>query len=319
MGQEAPHSNGSNGSNGSRLKAENGNGHRKVGGYRLLREIDTDSLGSVYEAEHPRLHRRVALRTIGTGVARDVSFSRRFLLELRSYTALEHEAIPKLYELAYEGESPYLVTELVAGTTFDTMLGDGQRYEPLGIIDLLRPIAGALDYAHSRATVHRDVKPANILLADDGRTMLTGFGLGTVASFNTGPGASGPVAPDYVAPERLVGHEVDGRADVYSLAAVIFEATSGRRPFSSRSWIETLSRRLYEPPPNVREVAPDLPVAFAAVLQQAMDRDPDHRPATAGELLRRLESAITSPNGAGETDGSSPKLARRALRKLLRR
>ncbi len=310
MGQEAPHS------NGSRLKSENGNGHRKVGGYRLLRELDTDSLGSVYEAEHPRLHRRVALRTIGTGVARDVTFSRRFLLELRSYTALEHEAIPKLYELAYEAESPYLVTELVPGITFDTMLGDGQRYEPLGIVDLMRPIASALDYAHSRATVHRDVKPANILLADDGRTLLTGFGLGTVASFNTGPGATGHVAPDYVAPERLVGHEVDGRADVYSLAAVIFEAMTGRRPFSSKSWIETLSRRLYEPPPNVREVAPELSVAFAGVLQQAMDRDPARRPATAGEMLYRLEAAITSPNGAPEHDGSGP---RSALRRLLRR
>ncbi len=228
--------------NGSRPKGES-NGHQSVGGYRLLRELDSDSLGSVYEAEHPRLHRRVALRTIGTAVARDVSFSRRFLLELRSYTALEHEAIPRLYELAYEGESPYMVTELVAGGTLESWFGDGQRYEPLGVIALLRPIASALDYAHSRATVHRDVKPANILLADDGRTMLAGFGLGTVASFNTGPGASGAVAPDYVAPERLVGREVDGRADVYSLAAVIFEATTGRRPFSSKSWIETLSRR----------------------------------------------------------------------------
>ena len=310
MGQEAP------GPNGSRPKSENGNGHRKVGGYRLLRELDTDSLGSIYEAEHPRLHRRVALRTIGTGVARDVSFSRRFLLELRSYTALEHEAIPKLYELAYDGESPYLVTELIPGVTFDTMLGDGQRYEPPGIIELLRPIADALDYAHSRATVHRDVKPANILLADDGRTLLTGFGLGTVASFNTGPGATGPVAPDYVAPERLVGHEVDGRADVYSMAALIFEATTGRRPFSSKSWIETLSRRLYEPPPNVREVAPELPAAFATVLQQAMDRDPARRPATAGELLARLEAAITSRNGKVDVNGAGP---RHRLRRLLRR
>ena len=292
MGEEAPQ-------NGSRPKSES-NGHKNVGGYRLLRELESDSLGSVYEAEHPKLHRRVALRTIGSGVARDVSFSRRFLLELRSYTALEHEAIPRLYELAYDGENPYLVTELVAGRTLEGALGDGQMYEPLGVIALLRPIASALDYAHSRATVHRDVKPANILLADDGRTLLTGFGLGTVASFNAGPGASSAVAPDYVAPERLVGREVDGRADVYSLAAVIFEATTGRRPFSSKSWIETLSRRLYEPPPNVREVIPDLPAPFAAVLQQAMDRDPNRRPNTAGELLDRLDSSLTSPNGSAE-------------------
>ncbi len=255
----------------------------------MLREIETDSLGAVYEAEHPRLQRRVAVRTIGANVARDVSFSRRFLLELRSYVALEHEAIPRLYELAYEGESPYLVTEMVAGRTLDDVFEAGERYEPLGVIALLRPIASALDYAHSRAAVHRDVKPANILLANDGRTLLTGFGLGTVASFNTGPSAGGPVAPDYVAPERLVGREVDGRADVYSLAAVVFEAVTGRRPFSSKSWIETLSRRLYEQPPSVRDLVPELPASFA--------RDPGRRPATAGELLDRLESSLTSPGG----------------------
>jgi serine/threonine-protein kinase len=290
VGEESPHG------NGSRPEAAS-NGHHHVGGYRVLRELETDSLGSVYEAEHPRLQRRVAVRTIGAHVARDVSFSRRFLLELRSYVALEHDAIPRLYELAYEGESPYLVTEMVAGKTLDDVFEAGERYEPLGVIALLRPIASALDYAHSRATIHRDVKPANILLADDGRTLLTGFGLGTVASFNSGPGAGGPVAPDYVAPERLVGREVDGRADVYSLAAVIFEAVTGRRPFFSKSWIETLSRRLYEMPPSVRDIVPDLPVSFASVLQEAMDRDPNRRPATAGELLDRLESALTSPKG----------------------
>jgi len=150
--------------------------------------------------------------------------------------------------------------------------------------------------------VHRDLKPANVLLADDGRTMLTGFGLGTVASFNNGPnGSGGSVAPDYVAPERLVGREVDGRADVYSLAAIIFEAVTGERPFSSRSWIETLSRRLYEPPPSVCDVAPDLPVPFAAELQLAMDRDPNHRPATAGGLLDVLESTLKAPGERTES------------------
>lgn len=308
MGQENPHPGRAQDAlpepNGSRPKAAS-NGHHQIGGYRVLRELESDSLGSVYEAEHPRLQRRVAVRTIGANVARDVSFSRRFLLELRSYVALEHEAIPKLYELAYDGLSPYLVTEMVAGKTLDQVLEAGERYEPLGIIELLRPIASALDYAHSRATIHRDVKPANILLADDGRTLLTGFGLGTVASFNTGPGTGGPVAPDYVAPERLVGREVDGRADVYSLAAVIFEAVTGRRPFSSRSWIETLSRRLYEPPPSVRDIAPDLPAAFAAALQQAMDRDPNRRPATAGALLDQLEIALSAPRR--DRDGRHPK------------
>jgi serine/threonine-protein kinase len=265
---------------------------QRIGGFRILREVDQDSLGTLYEAEHPRLRKKVALRTIGPSAARDVSHSRRFLLELRSYVALEHPAIPRLYELAYEGDSPYLVTEIIPGRTLDDELADGARRDPLGVIELLGPIASALDYAHSRATVHRDVKPANILLADDGRTMLTGFGLGTVASFSNGPGAAGPMAPDYVAPERLVGREVDARADVYSLAAVVFHAVTGQRPFTSRSWIETLSRRLYEPPPSAREVVPELPEEFARVLQQAMDREVARRPATAGELMQGLREAL---------------------------
>ena len=265
---------------------------QRFGGFRILREVDQDSLGTLYEAEHPRLHKKVALRAIGPGAARDVSHSRRFLLELRSYVALEHPAIPRLYELAYEGDSPYLVTEIIPGKTLDDELADGARRDPLGVIGLLEPIASALDYAHSRATIHRDVKPANILLADDGRTLLTGFGLGTVASFSNGPGAAGPMAPDYVAPERLVGREVDARADVYSLAAVVFHAVTGQRPFTSRSWIETLSRRLYEPPPSARDVVPDLPEEFSSVLQEAMDRDVSRRPATAGELMRRLQHSI---------------------------
>ena len=272
---------------------------QRFGGFKVLREVDQDSLGTLYEAEHPRLHKKVALRTIGPSAARDVSHSRRFLLELRSYVALEHPAIPRLYELAYEGDCPYLVTEIIPGKTLDDELADGARRDPVGVIELLEPIASALDYAHSRATVHRDVKPANILLADDGRTMLTGFGLGTVASFSNGPGAAGPMAPDYVAPERLVGREVDARADVYSLAAVIFHAVTGQRPFTSRSWIETLSRRLYEPPPSAHEVVPELSEEISKVLQDAMDRDVGRRPATAGELMLRLRQA-NDPGGPEE-------------------
>jgi eukaryotic-like serine/threonine-protein kinase len=276
------------------------NGQRRFGGFKVLREVDQDSLGTLYEAEHPRLHQKVALRTVGSGAARDVSYSRRFLLELRSYVALEHPAIPRLYELAYDGDCPYLVTEIIPGKTLDDVLTDGAEHDPLGVIELLQPIGSALDYAHARATIHRDVKPANILLADDGRTMLTGFGLGTIASFGNGPGAAGPMAPDYVAPERLVGREVDARADVYSLAAVIFHAITGQRPFTSRSWIETLSRRLYEPPPSARDAVPDLPEEFSRILQQAMDRDPARRPATAGELLARLRESIDAPPWAAE-------------------
>ena len=113
--------------NGSHPKTDPRKNGLQVGGYRVLREIETDSLGVIYEAEHPRIHQKVAVRTIEPTVARDVSFSRRFLLELRSYVALEHPAIPRLYELAYDGDSPYLVTEMIPGKTLDEILGSGVR------------------------------------------------------------------------------------------------------------------------------------------------------------------------------------------------
>src|ERR1700724_2288225 len=137
--------------NGSRPKPDPAKNGLQVGGYRVVREIETDSLGVIYEAEHPRMHRRVALRTIAASVARDVSYSRRFLLELRSYVTLEHPAIPRLFELAYEGDCPYLVTEIIPGETLDAVRTEGDRRDPLGVTELLEPIASALDSAHSRA------------------------------------------------------------------------------------------------------------------------------------------------------------------------
>ena len=100
----------------------------RFGAYRVLREVDQDSLGTLYEAEHPRLHKKVAVRSIGATAARDVTHSRRFLLELRSYVALEHPAIPRLYELTYQGDCPYLVTEIIPGKTLDDALNEGDQH-----------------------------------------------------------------------------------------------------------------------------------------------------------------------------------------------
>src|SRR5947209_10627249 len=131
--------------NGSRPKLDARKNGLQVGGYRVVREIETDSVGVIYEAEHPRMQRRVALRTIEPAVARDVSFSRRFLLELRSYVALEHAAIPRLYELAYDGDLPYLVTDMIPHQTLAVVLGSGVRYDPLRFIGLRLLIESGLD------------------------------------------------------------------------------------------------------------------------------------------------------------------------------
>src|SRR5947209_19257027 len=113
------------------------NGAVKYGGFRILREVDQDGLGTLYEAEHPRLQQKVALRTIGATAARDVTHSRRFLLELRSYVSLDHPAIPRLYELAYNGSGPYLATEIIPGKTLDDILTNSTPRAPHAGIQLL--------------------------------------------------------------------------------------------------------------------------------------------------------------------------------------
>ena len=271
----------------------------ELGGYRIVEQLGRGGTSVVYRAEHVRLGRGAALKLLSPGLG-DADFGDRFLRESRLAASLDHPNIVPVYDAGEDDGLLWIAMACVEGTDLKTLIADEGRLPVRRALSIVAQIASALDAAHARGLVHRDVKPANILLADDGRTMLTGFGLGTIASFSNGPGAAGPMAPDYVAPERLVGREVDSRADVYSLAAVIFHAVTGQRPFTSRSWIETLSRRLYEPPPSAKELMPELPEEFGQVLQQAMDRDPSRRPATAGELLQGLSNSLDPPEPTEE-------------------
>jgi serine/threonine-protein kinase len=195
------------------------------------------------------------------------------------------------------------------------------RLAPTGLIRLLHPVAEALDHAHSHGVVHRDVKPGNILLADDGRTLVMDFGLACLDGFTM---ATDPESflgtPDYIAPEQVAGQPVDGRADIYSLAAVIFEAVSGCKPFPGKNWIEIASRRLVEPAPRIADKCPDLPVAFSDALAEGMHRDRELRPQSCCELLSRLSSSL-EPGSSTRRPSSSTRSRQRSgftLKALLR-
>jgi eukaryotic-like serine/threonine-protein kinase len=269
-----------------------------LGSYHLLRIVGTGGMGIVFEAEHRLLGRRVAIKTIRPDVGNDHSFSRRFLLEARAIAALDDPGIVGLHDFAFEGPIPYMVMDLVTGRTLEDLMQVGRLAAP-GLLRLLEPVARALDHAHQHGVVHRDIKPGNILLADDGRTLVMDFGLACLAGFTM---ATDPESflgtPDYISPEQVSGQVVDGRCDIYSLASVIFEAVSGVKPFPGRNWIEIASRRLLEAPPQISDTCPDIPVPFSDVLVQAMDRDPDRRPQSACGLLTALSVALEP--GAGE-------------------
>ncbi|HEX6351239.1 MAG TPA: serine/threonine-protein kinase [Candidatus Dormibacteraeota bacterium] len=242
--------------------------------------------------EHQLLGRAAAIKTARPDIVLDPGFERRFLLEARAVAALNHPAIVRLYDFAFEGDIPYMVMELVEGRTLDELL-DGP-IEPRVAIECLLPIAGALDYAHRHGVVHRDVKPSNILLADDGRTLIMDFGLACFAGFSLATDPSSVLGtPDYIAPEQLNGGRADARSDVYSLASIVFEMVSGRKPFTGATWMEVASRRLTEPAPRLEGV----PWEFAQALVDGMDRTPQARPesplALLGSLAYGLGLAVT--------------------------
>jgi serine/threonine-protein kinase len=260
---------------------------RELGGYLVTGILGVGGMGIVLQAEHVLLGRRAAIKTIKPDLVVDPALERRFLLEARAVSALDHPSIIRLYDFAFEGDMPYMVMELAPGRTLDELLGE--PVAPRVAVEVLLPIASALDYAHRHGVVHRDVKPSNVLLADDGRILVMDFGLALLQGFTltTSPG-SVIGTPDYIAPEQLSGQPVDGRADVYALAAIVFEMVSGRKPCVAPNWMEVATKRLLEPAPRVE----GLPWEFTQALADGLERNPGQRPETATALVSALAYGI---------------------------
>ena len=277
---------------------------RELGGYRLLGQLGGGGMGIVYLAEHTLVGRRAAIKTIKPEIAAIPAFERRFVLEAKAIAGLDHPSIVKLYDFAFADGSPYMVMEYLTGRTLEEELLERGRLSPELTLERLGPVASALDHAHDHGVVHRDVKPANILIADDGRTLVMDFGLACLDGYTMATDPDSFLGtPDYVAPEQITNQSVDGEADVYSLAAVIFECVTGRKPFTGKSWIEVASKRLTEPAPLATEVPP----GFALELARGMSKEAHQRQSTAGELLESLARAlIPVPEEACPDEGQQP-------------
>ena len=245
-------------------------------------------MGVVYRATHLRLERTVALKLIAPALAcRTPRSSSRFEREWRLMAALEHPNVIGIYEAGEVDGRLYLAMRWVPGGDLAARLRGTAGLDPRVAVELLSQIAAALDAAHERGVVHRDVKPANVLLDGD-HAWLTDFGAGQDLAgrdTRTAPGRwVGTV--DYVAPELLDGSDPTPAADVYSLGCVLFEALTGRVPFPRDTEVATLWAHRFEPPPSTTDERPGLPRALDDVLRRMLAKEPAQRPASAGEALR---------------------------------
>src|SRR5687767_13681573 len=255
----------------------------------------------VYVAEHDRLKRKVALKVLSPEIAADDTFRQRFIGESERLAAVDHPNIIPIYEAGEDDELLFIAMRYVESTDLKQLISDEGGLDPERAVAIVSQVAGALDAAHAKGLVHRDVKPANILVAvgagadggdhaylsDSGLTKRTqetsgltrtGFFMGTI---------------DYIAPEQISGKGVDGRTDQYALACVLFECLRGGPPYRREDDAAVLFSHLSEPPPNISTLRPDLPAEIDAVIATGMAKEKEDRYPYCVALARAARHALT--------------------------
>jgi hypothetical protein len=263
-------------------------------------------MGHVYLATHARLGRRVALKVITPELADDEDFRARFLREAQLAASLDHPNVIPVYDAGETEGVLFLAMRYVPGPGLDQVLRDAGPLSVAETIRIAEQIGGALDAAHAAGLVHRDVKPANVLLAEpDRHVYLCDFGLAKpMASSSTTRTGFFLGTADYCAPEQIEGGSLDARADVYSLGGVVFHCLTGRPPFARDTEFAVLQAHLGDPPPAVSDVRPGLPRALDVVVGTALAKRPEARYSSAGGFARALSEAIEED--AADTTKAGP-------------
>ena len=263
-------------------------------GYRIDELIGRGGMGVVYRAFDLRLKRTVALKLLAPELALDERFRERFARETELAISLEHPNVVPIHDAGDVAGRLYLAMRLVAGTDLRKLLRTEGALEPSRALALCRQVANALDAAHAKGLVHRDVKPSNILLDEAEHVYLADFGLTRrleEKGARAGEGRS-VGTPAYLAPEQIEGERIDGRADVYSLGCVLYECLTGEAPFVHGSRLAVAWAHLAEEPPSASERDSEVPEAMDAVLRGAMAKSPDERYRTCAALVEAADAAL---------------------------
>jgi len=296
----------------------------KVAGYLLEEQIGQGGMAVVYRAYDERLDRRVALKVLAPTLAADTAFRTRFIRESRAAAAVDHPNIIPVYDAGDAGGCLFISMRYVQGGDVRALLADGRALPPARVWNIVSQVAAALDAAHAHFLVHRDVKPANMLLDRPGKVdlakaadenvsqanehvYLSDFGISkqTVASNLTSTGQFVGTL-DYIAPEQIEGQGIDGRADQYSLACTAFELLCGAPPFKRSNGFALINSHLSEKAPPITTLRPGLPPAVDLVLGKAMSKPPGQRYATCAQFAKDLGRALGLVAGPLEVGALPP-------------
>ena len=281
----------------------------ELAGYRIRSLLGRGGMSAVYVAEDQRLKRQVALKILAPELAESPSFRDRFVRESQVAAGMEHPNIVPIYEAGEADGHLFIAMRWIRGTDLRALLEREGSFDPVRVARIGADVAAALDAAHAAGLVHRDVKPANILVIEgggiEGRDLvyLSDFGLTKRLESEGGLTKTGQFVGtiDYVAPEQIEGKPVDARVDVYSLGCVLFECLTGKVPYGRETEVAALYAHLREKPPRLTQIRPDLPASVDKVFERALSKSPGHRYASAGELIDGLRTAIGVSSGERAT------------------
>ena len=261
-------------------------------GYRLEALLGRGGMSVVYRAYDLALDRKVALKLLAPELAGDERFRSRFLKESRMAASLDHPNVIPIYEAGEAEGLLCIAMRYVEGTDLKRLLHEQGALDPVLALDYCAQVASALDTAHERGLVHRDVKPSNVLIARGGHCYLADFGLGQDAADRGDLTQTGQMlgSVDYAAPEQIEGKKVDGRADVYSLGCLLYECLTGSVPFAKDSDLAVLWAHVHESPPSV-----DAHPTLTPVVKRALAKRPDDRYQTCGALVAAARAALPEP------------------------
>ncbi|MGZ8648535.1 MAG: protein kinase domain-containing protein [Solirubrobacteraceae bacterium] len=274
-----------------------------IAGYRIEERIGRGGMGVVYRAEHQNQQRRAAVKIIAPALAESEGFRERFTREARIAAALQHPNIVTVYDAGEVDGLLYLAMQYIEGEDLAAGLRRERRLRPYRAIDVCRQVASALDAAHAMGLIHRDVKPANVLI--EGRTaFLTDFGLtkrleGTHAQLTRAGDVVGTI--HYVAPEQNEGRRVSARSDVYSLGCLLYHCLSGQVPFALETDVAVIYAHLSEEAPRLSSLRPELPEGLDAVMAKALDKSPDRRFPSCGDMISAARAVIDAAGPLSET------------------
>jgi serine/threonine-protein kinase len=269
-----------------------------LGKYKLLGHIGTGGMSSVYLAEHTRMGDKRAIKVLPKSRVKDATYLARFQLEAKAIASLNHPNIVLAHDIDNEDDVHYIVMEYVDGLDLHQLVKRDGPFDCSIAADVIAQAARGLEHAHSKGVVHRDVKPANLLIDEEGRVRILDMGLALVSS---GTDESLTVinnenvlgTADYLAPEQAINsHGVDHRADIYSLGCTLYYLIAGKPPFGDGTLAQRIARHQKEMPPPLREVRPDCPGELEGICVKMIQKDPQYRYQTAADVAEVLEKFV---------------------------